>query len=105
MKPLRIAMWSGPRNISTALMRSWGSRPDTIVCDEPLYAHYLWRTGKPHPGAEEVIRCHERDWRRIVERWVLPPCAWGRRHRAWQGERTQRSIPMCMGKTLASMKS
>ncbi|MCL6501698.1 MAG: hypothetical protein K6T86_03360 [Pirellulales bacterium] len=70
MKPLRIAMWSGPRNISTALLRSWGSRPDTIVCDEPLYAHYLLRTGKPHPGAEEVIRCHETDWRRVVE-WLL----------------------------------
>jgi hypothetical protein len=67
MKPLRMAMWSGPRNISTALLRSWGSRPDTIVCDDPLYAHYLWRTGKPHPGAEEVIRCHETDWPRVVE--------------------------------------
>lgn len=66
MKRLRIAMWSGPRNISTALMRSWGSRPDTVVCDEPLYAHYLLRTGKPHPGAEEVIRCHDTDWRRVV---------------------------------------
>ena len=38
---VRIAMWSGPRNISTALMRSWGNRADTVVVDEPLYAHYL----------------------------------------------------------------
>jgi hypothetical protein len=63
---LRIAMWSGPRNISTALMRSWGNRPDTFVCDEPLYAHYLRATGRPHPGAEEVIRHHETDWRKVV---------------------------------------
>jgi hypothetical protein len=62
----RIAMWSGPRNISTALMRSWGHRPDTIVCDEPLYAHYLLTTGISHPGAAEIVRVHETDWRRVV---------------------------------------
>jgi hypothetical protein len=61
-----IAMWSGPRNISTALMRSWGNRPDTFVCDEPLYAHYLLQTGIPHPGAEEIIRHYETDWRKVV---------------------------------------
>ena len=65
----RIAMWSGPRNISTALLRSWGNRPDTFVCDEPLYAHYLLRTGVPHPGADEVIRSQENDWRKVVE-WL-----------------------------------
>ncbi len=69
-KPLRVAMWSGPRNISTALMRSWGNRPDTAVCDEPLYAHYLARTGLDHPGAEEVITHHEPDWRKAVEALV-----------------------------------
>jgi len=47
---LRLAMWSGPRNVSTALMRSWGNRDDTVVVDEPLYAHYLAVTGRPHPG-------------------------------------------------------
>jgi hypothetical protein len=62
----RIAMWSGPRNISTALLRSWGNRPDTFVCDEPLYAHYLLKTGVPHPGADEVIRSQENDWRKVV---------------------------------------
>jgi hypothetical protein len=67
MTPVRrIAMWSGPRNISTALLRSWGNRPDTFVCDEPLYAHYLLRTGVPHPGADEVIRSQENDWRKVV---------------------------------------
>jgi hypothetical protein len=71
----RIAMWSGPRNISTALMRSWGNRPDTFVCDEPLYAHYLLKTGVPHPGADEVIRSQETDWRKVVA-WLteyVPP--------------------------------
>ena len=68
----RIAMWSGPRNISTALMRSWGNRPDTAVWDEPFYAHYLLRTGIEHPGAQEVIRHHETDWRQVVERIAGP---------------------------------
>ena len=55
MPRLRIAMWSGPRNISTAMMRSWGNRADTVVVDEPLYAFYLQATGKKHPVAKEVI--------------------------------------------------
>src|SRR4029453_12692523 len=72
MSPLRIAMWSGPRNISTALMRSWGNRPDTFVCDEPLYAHYLRATGAEHPGREEVIAAHEADWTRVAARLTGP---------------------------------
>ena len=47
---IRIAMWSGPRNISTAMMRSFGNRPDTYVSDEPFYAHYLAYTGKEGKG-------------------------------------------------------
>ena len=61
-------MWSGPRNISTALMRSWSSRADTRVIDEPFYAHYLQRTGYCHPGAQEIIDHYETDWRLVVER-------------------------------------
>jgi hypothetical protein len=53
--PLRLAMWSGPRNISTAMMRAWGNRPDTAVIDEPFYAFYLKKTGKAHPGFMEII--------------------------------------------------
>jgi hypothetical protein len=64
----RIAMWSGPRNISTALLRSWGNRADTVVCDEPLYAHYLLKTGLRHPGAAEIMAAHETDWRKVVAR-------------------------------------
>ncbi len=63
---LRLAMWSGPRNISTALMRSFGNRPDTVVCDEPFYACYLAATKAPHPGAEEVVRSLPTDWRRVA---------------------------------------
>jgi hypothetical protein len=63
---IRIAMWSGPRNISTAMMRSWGNRPDTFVCDEPFYAYYLKQTGLDHPAAEEVIAHGETDWRKVV---------------------------------------
>src|SRR5690606_32153255 len=59
--PLRLAMWSGPRNVSTAFMRSWENRPDTIVVDEPFYAHYLLATGIDHPGRDEVIAHHETD--------------------------------------------
>ena len=66
VEPLRIAMWSGPRNISTAMMRSWGNRPDTAVCDEPLYAHYLRATGYDHPGADEIIASGETDWRKVI---------------------------------------
>jgi hypothetical protein len=64
--PLYIAMWSGPRNISTALMRSFGSRPDTAVCDEPLYACYLARTGVEHPLRAEIVARGETDWRAVA---------------------------------------
>ena len=69
---IRIAMWSGPRNISTAMMRSWGNRADTVVCDEPLYAHYLKVTGKDHPGAQEVVEHHETDWPKVID-WLTGP--------------------------------
>ncbi|SRR6266404_3513948 len=67
LRPIRIAMWSGPRNISTAMMRAWGNRADTVVVDEPFYAFYLERTGKKHPGAGEIIAQGETDWRKVVE--------------------------------------
>jgi hypothetical protein len=67
-KPVRIAMWSGPRNISTAMMRSWGNRMDTFVCDEPFYAHYLQATHRDHPGADEIMANGETDWRNVVQR-------------------------------------
>lgn len=69
---MRLAMWSGPRNVSTAFMRSWGSRDDTIVVDEPLYAHYLRATGIDHPGRDDVIAAQENDWRRVVDALLAP---------------------------------
>jgi len=75
--PLRIAMWSGPRNISTALMRSWESRQDTFVTDEPLYAHYLRRTGAEHPARQLILNQQENDWRRVVD-WLTGPVPEGR---------------------------
>lgn len=66
----RIAMWSGPRNISTALMRSWGARADCVVSDEPLYAHYLSTLDETkrrgHPVADEVMASQPTDWRAVA---------------------------------------
>jgi hypothetical protein len=58
---VRLAMWSGPRNLSTAMLRAWENRDDTVVVDEPLYAAYLARTGLDHPGREEVIASQPTD--------------------------------------------
>ncbi len=63
---VRLAVWSGPRNISTALMRSWENRPDCTVVDEPLYAYYLVMTGSEHPGRDEVIAAGETSWHAVV---------------------------------------
>jgi len=65
-------MWSGPRNISTAMMRSFENRPDTAVIDEPFYAAYLSATGIDHPMREESIASQPVDWRRVVETVVGP---------------------------------
>ena len=62
----RIAMWSGPRTVSTALMRSFENRPDTTVVDEPLYGYYLARTGVAHPGRDDVIASMPSDWRHVL---------------------------------------
>jgi hypothetical protein len=62
----RIAAWSGPRNISTAMMRAWENRGDCFVSDEPLYAHYLQATQLDHPGRDEVIAAGDTDWRRVA---------------------------------------
>lgn len=62
-----LAMWSGPRNISTAMMRSWENRPDCFVHDEPFYAHYLANTDYDHPMKAEIIASYENDWRKVAE--------------------------------------
>lgn len=63
---LRIAMWSGPRNLSTAMMRSFGSRSDTYVSDEPFYGAFLKETGADHPMRDEVIASMDTDWRSVM---------------------------------------
>jgi Sulfotransferase domain len=69
---IRFAMWSGPRNISTAMMRSWENRPDTVVVDEPLYAYYLRYSGRDHPGRDEIIAAGTTDWREVVGQLTGP---------------------------------
>lgn len=58
---MRIAMWSGPRNLSTAMMYAFGARDDFAVMDEPFYAPYLAATGADHPMVDQIIGAHETD--------------------------------------------
>lgn len=69
---LRIAMWSGPRNISTAMMRAFENRPDTAVVDEPFYAAYLAATGLDHPLRAAVLASQKQDWRAVAARLLGP---------------------------------
>lgn len=62
----RIAMWSGPRNISTAMMRSWENRSDCSVLDEPFYAAYLSATGLQHPCREEILSSQSSDYQQVI---------------------------------------
>jgi len=65
----RICLWSGPRNISTALMYSFAQRKDTQVYDEPLYGHYLSRTKAKtyHPGADDILSSMENNGEKVIE--------------------------------------
>ena len=65
-------MWSGPRTVSTALMRAWENRPDTIVADEPLYAFYLERTGCVHPARELVLASQPAQWQVVLANLTAP---------------------------------
>ncbi len=69
---VRVAMWSGPRNISTAMMRAFENRPDTVVVDEPLYAAYLARTGLEHPVRDQVIASQSTDLETAVAGLAVP---------------------------------
>jgi hypothetical protein len=63
---VRLAVWSGPRNISTAMMRAFENRPDCEVVDEPFYGYYLQRTGLDHPGREDIVAAMACDWRTVA---------------------------------------
>lgn len=69
----RISIWSGPRNVSTALMYAFAQRSDTQVFDEPLYAHYLSSQvdRPPHPGEEDILHAQDNDGQRVVEDVLL----------------------------------
>ena len=67
MNGIRIAMWSGPRNISTALMRSFENRSDTVVIDEPFYAHYLDKGGIDHPGKGKILLSQSTNWNTVAK--------------------------------------
>ena len=65
-KQIKIAMWSGPRNISTTMMRSFGNRDDTFTLDEPFYGHFLTKSKTKHPGYKNIIKNTECNWENIV---------------------------------------
>ena len=68
---LRLSVWSGPRNVSTALMYAFRQRTDTEVVDEPLYGHYLKTSGAAHPGRDEVMAAMDCDGPRVVREVLL----------------------------------
>ncbi|WP_426165919.1 HAD family hydrolase [Sandarakinorhabdus sp. DWP1-3-1] len=70
---VRIAMWSGPRNLSTAMMRSFGARPDTVISDEPFYGAYLRHTGDDQPMKDAVIADMDCDWTSVAASMSGPP--------------------------------
>ena len=71
----RIQCWSGPRNISTALMYSWRQRADTTVLDEPFYAHYLSGDDRNHPGVEEILASQSLDADDVIRDAIFGPCS------------------------------
>lgn len=75
--PLRLAMWSGPRNVSSALMRSFDSRADCVVVDEPFYAHYLKVTGLEHPARQAVLESQPTEWRTVTKQLTHAPLPGG----------------------------
>lgn len=88
---MRIAMWSGPRNLSTAMMYAFGNRADFAVVDEPFYAAYLARTGLDHPMRAEILAAQPQDPEQ-VEKALLGPISGGRAH-FYQKHMTQHMVP------------
>ncbi len=96
MSVVRIAMWSGPRNISTALMRAFENRDDTVVVDEPLYGHYLKTTGLEHPAGDAVMATQVCDWRQVataLTRELPPDTDAGQCRVFYQKHMTQHMLP------------
>lgn len=74
-EPVRIAMWSGPRNISTAMMRAFDARGDCAVVDEPFYAYYLATSGVVHPMNDEILASQPRSAAGVIEQLFQPLAA------------------------------
>lgn len=91
IEPVRIAMWSGPRNISTAMMRAFENRPDTAVIDEPFYAAYLKLSNVAHPLRKETLARHQSDWCKVAS--VLTGPVPGRRAIFYQKHMTHHMLP------------
>ena len=90
--PVRVAMWSGPRNLSTAMMRSFGNRGDIAsVMDEPFYAAYLAATGLDHPMRDEVLASQSQDWTGVARVCAEAPAPPG--GLAYQKHMTQHMLP------------
>jgi hypothetical protein len=91
-RPARIAMWSGPRNLSTAMMRAFANRADVAqVLDEPFYAAYLAMTGKDHPMRAEILASQPRDWRAVSRACATAPVPAGKL--AYQKHMTHHMLP------------
>jgi hypothetical protein len=72
MSLIRIAMWSGPRNISTAMMRAWENRDDTVVIDEPFYGPFLAASGEDHPMKHAVIDHQGEHYEKVLQKLLAP---------------------------------
>lgn len=93
---IRIAMWSGPRNLSTAMMRSFENRADCVVSDEPFYAAYLAATGLDHPMRDEVLLSQPTEWQDVARSLAgpLPQAAAGEDEAIWyQKHMTHHMLP------------
>jgi hypothetical protein len=88
----RIAMWSGPRNISTAMMRSWENRPDCSVIDEPFYAYYLAQTQSPHPMFEQIIASQSANYHDVASAMSSGSC---NTELQYQKQMTHHMLPNC----------
>ncbi|OWU85993.1 branched-chain amino acid aminotransferase [Oceanicola sp. 22II-s10i] len=88
---MKIACWSGPRNLSTAMMYAFGNRPDFAAVDEPFYAAYLARTGKDHPMRAEILTSQPQDPEAVIAA-LEGPVPDGRRH-VWHKHMTQHMLP------------
>lgn len=90
-EPVFLAMWSGPRNLSTALMRSFENRSDSRVVDEPFYGAYLKLSGADHPMRARILESMETDWRKIAKSLTQGPV--GGKTLVYQKHMTHHMVP------------